>query len=1018
MVLTGGCTTSSQNSEIWRFELDNESAHGNGTWSKLELSRDEPSTSSPGALYGSTYLSAGFSFTSTTSPSDLAFYVFGGMCTQGPTSGTDWTSSASYSNTVLAISSPTSDKDPLTLSAASTSRAAPIPEAGLSITPLAPTFSNESTSNPSQNQNFVLIGGHTQNAFINMSQVALLSLPEASWTYLGIDPATNSPQGDLLRRASTDVEPRSGHTAVLTPDGSRIVVFGGWVGDVHTPATPQLAVLEVGAGYGGSGDWRWSIPSATTSLLKTSAGIYGHGAAMLPGGVMMITGGYSIPGSTTSRFRYRDIEQSVNTKTLLFNTTSLQFVDSYNNPHSSSTTGSSADHSPSGALSTTPQKVGLGTGLALGFSAVAGVVGIYFWYSRKMRRRTRQRESELRELALGAHRYYHEEEARPNADDVWNEKNAGPDQGSIKRKPVPTTYTGAGNSYPWAPSMTSDQQEQVNNHVPGSESRSAERTGLFVEIPSPTRGLRRSLHSRPMGYTPAFAFGSQSSPFGPGHGSSANAIHPIDEQEEYEEDGTRSVKKSSSAKSLAGGAQRPKSADDPFRDPPPEALQPSINTSVTQAVPGDDLNRSPSQAKRDRNAEIQGWVDDWTVAAADMNLSHNNSVLSRNLSSSKSHSHSNSQSHSSGRGSPEKSDRTGSNLSEASMLSSSSIQRSNAGSILLRRDGSGRSVSVNGAAQNLFAGAAAAMAAGVAGGSKHGQIAEHRKTFPSATTGNKRRSVSYGTVGDEVSASRVMQGPYPRVDFSPQASAKAAPWEKDALLRADTDHTLYVTPPESPIKDKESSARDRSNSMGGTAAKALGFLGTVKRALTGGQVGYGYGAVKKRVEEFEEKDKGSRYSYWANEANRPPRAGSPSEMVGPRRTMSAGASFWRGKKGRKDWDDGDEEGAGSGAAGKDESSRGMLNHNGEANAPRASGDGDESGEEWDVEGAVQRRVVQVMFTVPKERLRVVNCDPDGNSVVTVEAGEVGRGEVVGEGEMQPAEREEKGKSKGKERADE
>ena len=40
-------------------------------------------------------------------------------------------------------------------------------------------------------------------------------------------------------------------------------------------------------------------------------------------------------------------------------------------------------------------------------------------------------------------------------------------------------------------------------------------------------------------------------------------------------------------------------------------------------------------------------------------------------------------------------------------------------------------------------------------------------------------------------------------------------------------------------------------------------------------------------------------------------------------------------------------------------------------------------EEWDVESAVERRVVQVMFTVPKEKLRVVNRGPDGDGISVV-----------------------------------
>jgi hypothetical protein len=40
-------------------------------------------------------------------------------------------------------------------------------------------------------------------------------------------------------------------------------------------------------------------------------------------------------------------------------------------------------------------------------------------------------------------------------------------------------------------------------------------------------------------------------------------------------------------------------------------------------------------------------------------------------------------------------------------------------------------------------------------------------------------------------------------------------------------------------------------------------------------------------------------------------------------------------------------------------------------------------EDWDVEAAVERRVVQVMFTVPKSKLRVVNADVDRNSLLSL-----------------------------------
>jgi hypothetical protein len=53
---------------------------------------------------------------------------------------------------------------------------------------------------------------------------------------------------------------------------------------------------------------------------------------------------------------------------------------------------------------------------------------------------------------------------------------------------------------------------------------------------------------------------------------------------------------------------------------------------------------------------------------------------------------------------------------------------------------------------------------------------------------------------------------------------------------------------------------------------------------------------------------------------------------------------------------------------------------------------DDEDEDWDVEAAVERRVVQVMFTVPRARLRVVNAEVerDDSSVFSVPV-EKGRG---------------------------
>jgi len=82
----------------------------------------------------------------------------------------------------------------------------------------------------------------------------------------------------------------------------------------------------------------------------------------------------------------------------------------------------------------------------------------------------------------------------------------------------------------------------------------------------------------------------------------------------------------------------------------------------------------------------------------------------------------------------------------------------------------------------------------------------------------------------------------------------------------------------------------------------------------------------------------------------------------PRRTVSAGATLWRRKQGKGDWED----------------SADHYRSNTFTSAPPTLDPIGQPSEddEWDIEQAIERRVVQVMFTVPKEKLRVVNQDVD------------------------------------------
>jgi hypothetical protein len=145
----------------------------------------------------------------------------------------------------------------------------------------------------------------------------------------------------------------------------------------------------------------------------------------------------------------------------------------------------------------------------------------------------------------------------------------------------------------------------------------------------------------------------------------------------------------------------------------------------------------------------------------------------------------------------------------------------------------------------------------------------------------------------------------------------------------------------------------------------MGLLGSVKRVFTGtSNVG-----VQNRVAEFENR----------SAHNSPTKDDVSPEMAevvgGPRRTASAAAAFLKEQRGAKDWNEEVHTPVKHGPEGM--ARRTVVKRKpvpGQAmpaveNEAENDGDGD-----WDVEAAVERRVVQVMFTVPKEKLRVVNAD--------------------------------------------
>lgn len=603
LVHAGNCTSKAQGSRLWRFTPADDKTSVNGTWKDEGL--NFKGLDSNDGLNGANYLAGAIAFSSTPNANPEMF-IFGGMCpTSTSSTENNWTHIANYSNTMLTIESSQGAISSFDLGI-SPSRGPPVAEAGFSITPLQPTFFDSGTINgsQSQNQNFVLIGGHTQHAFINMSQVALFSLPEQSWTFVPIDLPTSDPNTELTVRDQTSVDSRSGHTALLSPDGKSVVIFGGWVGDIYTPADPQLAVLKLGEGYGGSGDWQWSVPSPTGPGLTPGSGLYGHGAVMLAGDVMMAIGGYQISASTISKRKRSD--PLVSTNTYFLNTTSNTWISSYTHPVISTSHGSVNGSIAKAAAS--EKRVGLGVGLTLGVLGILAVVIFYFWYSRRLKRRRDARENELRHLTAGP-RPFHTSSRTSNG---------------LDRRPSEMSTVDWGR----------DDHLMTRGNELYSSGRSepeAERTGLLFEIPSPTRGLRRSLHSRGT-YQPTSRFDDGRR--GPGF----STIHPIDEREEYDEghvdgesEGQHEIFQRDDYNILTHVPVL-----DPFRDP----------------MGG---SRTPSpQSPQERELEVRNWVSDWTAADAMM------------------HSHA-------GRLSPDKTDRTSSTLSDQSArsgFSSHSIQRS------------------------------------------------------------------------------------------------------------------------------------------------------------------------------------------------------------------------------------------------------------------------------------------------------------------------------------------------------
>jgi hypothetical protein len=862
------------------------------------------------SLPGADFLSRGFSFSPLVyaNASETNIYVFGGMCPTYAATSSTWQSAASYSNHMLRLAPTISSSSRTTYTLDLTSsRGPPIAEAGFTITGLVPTYSNASGI-MTQQQTFVLLGGHTQNAFINMSQVAIWSLPEESWSFVTVDSPSSSSNANTelaIKSTVTSIDSRSGHSAVLTEDGSKVIVYGGWVGDINQAADPQLAVLSLGTGFGGSGDWQWSVPAQQPS----GTGMYGHGAVMLPGNIMMVLGGFNISSSGTSKRA-----TTVGTQALFYNATSMTWVSNYTNPAyvaaiaSQAATASSSAHSKSSSL-----KVGLGLGIPLGLAAIIGAVVFYCWYSRRLRhRRQEAREKDLGNLSIGGANFYQS----------------------------PTREMGQrSGGFPWTNNRWNgglgEQESAVyhsNSAIAGYENLQSGIHGIGDgdSIPIPPKQItRKPLNARNArgSYQPApttFDFNN-----GGSHGranslGTAGPIHPIYEADEDDNSHPGGV-------GIAIGepsSSRANRYSDPFKDPPPANSSVPTRRETHRSVSTNDAE-SPA---RSREREIQEWVSDWAAADALMNAqarSHSNAgrlsptrraqLIAASTVSSVS--------------GEEDSGRTASNLSERSVaVSVLSVSRSGSSS-----HGRSRSNSLRGFISGMNPFASTVVSA----------------TVPSTTL------------------SPVFDGPRPHGPRNYVPPRSAGSGSSSSFNTARTSFPALQAEGESllPRPDDEMSTGHNSPNRSTPDLLNIGSPSKSKPSALGkGRVGW-LGSLRKAF------IRGSEGSPLANPdtLTYSSREGSPiriDNQVEPRRTVSAGAMLWRRKQGKSDWED---------SAGPSTPTGRSNTFTGNLSTPvfkDAGGETDGEDDEWDIERAVENRVVQVMFTVPKEKLRVVNQDVD------------------------------------------
>ena len=922
----GDCSTGIDNVHVWRYMVNDNGNFMKNSWTEESLYKGQKSED--GSAIQARFLSTGFSYSPSVSndPSSTnGLYIFGGMCPNELDSDLLWTA-GNYSDNMIRLDQSEYGLGSLKIeSEIAAGIEPPTAQAGSSLTPLKPTYVNISEGIQDKQQDFLLIGGQTETAFIHMSQVALFSLPQESWTFISVNGASEMEAGVQVvsEESQVHVEPRSGHTAILSSDGRSIIVFGGWVGDIDTPAKPQLAVLQVGEGYGGEDEWYWTTPQTTGPGLEDSSGIYGHGAALLPDNILIVAGGYLIPAAASKQ---KKASQILNDRIMFFNITSNEWLRGY----SPQNFAESSQEDDSGSLSTIPEKVGLGIGLSVAFLLIAFML---YCFSRKKRK--------------GENRYMREKNIRQLSLETNGSVTSNRDTQSWWARAIAMLSKMRSRNHSLLP--TEERSWQNDTQLSGSSGDviiaseqfpSFERREAAVEVLSASRGVRKNTPLR--AYNPGNPL-YEKNPF-----INSGYIHPIDEVEE-EEVNIFPLRKSEDYRDLAvrNGAKKHVTIITPNSN-----LASDLNNNQGQAAVArrasirNSVNHRASPNKRLIDGQMQGRSDTFSPDADELQ---------------------------NGRGSPDKSDRTISSLSERS-------QRSNWSSISSIRGAGDATLRL--ITRSLSGGSSAVQSSSTDPFLTPGSSPTEKRTFgPSAKLQGKLMG-AYSVAPPPTARSYNSEGDTAFAISTGFAQLQA---EGEALLGGATRLDEMLDDFER-INDKV--IEDSNMYQPDTPRKnRVGWIGSVRRALARTTSGTGTSRVAAFLTGAGNQATGRQHH--EHSFTGAPYTDEVATNI-PRRAVSDGG-FWHGKRGARDWAEDmaiadllDRRSGDDWGAPEDMRKRRHSLVPASMSQPEAEADDSGEGEDWDVEAAAERRVVQVSFTVPRTRLRVVNVDADKRSLVSVD----------------------------------